>query len=75
MINEIVDDHHYEYVGRSFESKTFVENSSNVLDRIEKLLDALIDPNCVEEVKNSRTNGLSLLLAAADSCSNEQLKS
>lgn len=77
MVSHIADGKLYEYSSATFdvvtETKTNIEEPSmNVLERIDSLVEALIEPNYVRQQENNRVNGFAALLAAASTCLNEE---
>jgi hypothetical protein len=77
ILNDIIDGNPYEFSSFVPESIVSIDNRStaNILDEIEILLQALNEPNYVQETRSIQTNGLAALIAAADTCFNNEISS
>ncbi len=71
ILNHIIDGHVYEF-SDSFLLTENNKQESNVLDTIDSLLNALNEPNYSIEVKKTNNDSFAALLAAADSCLNDE---
>lgn len=62
--------------GREYSHSSVTEKKeSNVLDRIDGLLNALNEPNYSIEIQSKPSDALTALIAAADSCLNDEKSS
>ena len=75
ILNHITDDHIYEFSSMvdsfsSMENKNSsdIPQESNVLDRIDGLLNVLNEPNYSLETNQTKNDAFTALLSAADSC-------
>ncbi len=74
IVNHITDGHVYEFSSTT-DSSLLTENNqqqTNVLDNIDTLLNALNEPTFSIETKKSTNDSFAALLAAADSCLNDE---
>jgi hypothetical protein len=84
ILNHTIDGHTYEF-SSIVDSSLAAENDkltrvsqnkeSNILDRIDILLNALNEPNYSIEQNKTNNDGLVALVAAADSCLNDEASS
>ncbi len=72
MVNHIIDGHIYEFSSIIENDKLTKISENNVLDTIDSLLNALNEPNYSIESNKINNNGLIALIAAADSCLNDE---
>jgi hypothetical protein len=75
ILNHIIDGHIYEYSSITTDSSLLTENTkqeSNILDTIDSLLNGLNEPNYSIETKKTNNDSFAALLAAADSCLNDE---
>jgi hypothetical protein len=81
ILNHVTDGHIYEFSSITDSSlstendkvtRTPQDKESNILDTIEILLNALNEPNYSIEHNKTNNNGFAALLAAADTCLNNE---
>lgn len=83
IVNHVIDGREYEYSSMMDRSLSMENKSmslekpveSNILDRIDGLLNALNEPNYSVEIHPKPSDAFTALIAAADSCFNDEKSS